>query len=450
MKAVDKMNPLSINQARSKNAEKIISLRNIGKMYQLFDKPIDRLKYTLFWRLGKRYGQEFWALREVTFDVFKGEAIGILGRNGSGKSTLLQIVAGVLLPTEGELFVKGRVSALLELGSGFNPEYTGRQNVYLSGAILGITKDEMDARFDDIAAFADIGEFIDQPIKLYSSGMFARLAFSVAISVDPDILVVDEILSVGDFEFQQKCSLRMRQMRENGLTLLYVSHSTDSIKDICDKGLFLNNGHQMYFGSAVETADRYLQFIREKKWEKKSKERLNNQALENIIPDLPSSLRYGTGDARVIRIDITDENDQPTNEFYIDEYVKLHIYFKVFSELTNFSVNFSIRDNSGITVMGTSMFDERISIPQLKEGDQGEVVFGFKNLLRHGNYGISISLNTVSDPEYLDNIELDWVGNAASFQVLHNPERPVWYKFYCPVDIQFQIKSNREPSQEIQ
>ncbi|MCS7352481.1 MAG: ABC transporter ATP-binding protein, partial [Thermoflexus sp.] len=178
-------------------------------------------------------------MRNVSFEVRRGETVGIIGRNGSGKSTLLQIIAGTLAPTEGEVQVKGRVAALLELGSGFNPEFTGRENVYLNGAILGLSREEIDARFDDIAAFADIGEFIDQPVKVYSSGMYARLAFAVAVSLDPDILIVDEILAVGDLALQQRCATRLRQLRDNGLTLLYVSHSPDAIKSICQKALLL-------------------------------------------------------------------------------------------------------------------------------------------------------------------------------------------------------------------
>lgn len=419
--------------------EVLISLNDVGKVYHLFNKPVDRLKYTLFWRLGRTYGKEFWALRDISFDVRRGEALGIMGRNGSGKSTLLQIIAGVLQPSTGEVVVRGRVSALLELGSGFNPEYTGRQNVYLSGAILGISAKEMNERIDDIAAFADIGEFIEQPVKLYSSGMFARLAFSVAIAVDPDILVVDEILSVGDSEFQQKCAVRMRQMRDNGLTLLYVSHSTDSIKDICDKGIFLHDGQSVYWGSAQAATERYLKFIRERKWVKPA-EPTKQSASSLVGQSAPSgSLRYGRGDAHITTVNITDEQNNPAGEFYYGEKIRIHIGFEAFVEIQHFSVNFTIRDNSGITVMGTNLFDEHIFLPDLSPGNTGSVTFEFVNQLRHGNYGVNISLNSVSDRDYLDNVELDWIAVAATFQVLHNPERPVWYKFHSPVDVKFEI-----------
>ncbi len=419
--------------------EVLISLHDVGKVYHLFNKPVDRLKYTLFWRFGRTYGREFWALRDINFDVRRGEAVGIMGRNGSGKSTLLQIIAGVLQPSTGEVTVKGRVSALLELGSGFNPEYTGRQNVYLSGAILGISSKEMNERFDDIAAFADIGEFIDQPVKLYSSGMFARLAFSVAIAVDPDILVVDEILSVGDSEFQQKCAVRMRRMRDDGLTLFYVSHSTDSIKDICDKGIFLHDGQSVFWGSAQAATERYLQFIRERKWVKPAG--MPQQRVISLTEQstTPGSLRYGRGDAHIVDVKITDDEDNPAGEFYYGEKIRIHIRFEAFVEIQHFSVNFTIRDNNGITVMGTNLFDERIYLPNLMPGDKGEVIFEFSNQLHHGNYGVNVSLNTVSDRDYLDNVELDWIAVAATFQVLHNPERPVWYKFHSPVEVKYEI-----------
>ncbi|MCI0418226.1 MAG: ABC transporter ATP-binding protein, partial [Acidobacteria bacterium] len=201
-----------------------ISVRKVGKVYRIYDRPEDRLRQMLFARFGKSYGRDFCALRDVSFEVYRREALGIIGRNGSGKSTLLQILAGTLSPTWGEVKVQGRVAALLELGSGFNPEFTGRENVYLNASLLGMTKKQTDARFDEIASFAEIGDFIDQPVKTYSSGMVIRLAFAVQTAIEPEILIIDEALSVGDFFFQQKCARRMRELREKGTTLLFVSH----------------------------------------------------------------------------------------------------------------------------------------------------------------------------------------------------------------------------------
>lgn len=432
------------NQRNQMETDCVISIRNLSKVYHIFSRPIDRLKFSLFWRFGKTYGKEFWALKNIAFDVFRGDALGIVGLNGSGKSTLLQIIAGVLQPTTGEVMVKGRVSALLELGSGFNWEYTGRQNVYMNGAILGFSKEDMDNRFDDIAAFADIGEFIDQPVKLYSSGMFARLAFSVAVAVEPDILIVDEILSVGDFAFQQKCIGHMRKMLDDGLTLLYVSHSTDSVKGVCNKGIFLHEGQIKVFGNSETATDQYLKFIRENKWREVAEDFEKRTGETREIPDVSSKLRYGTGQARITSVYLTDDSDQKNNVFMLGDTIKLHMIFVVNENLNCFSANFHLRDSSGIGIMGTNLFDERYEVPDLKKGDRGHIVFRFKNQLRHGNYGVVVSLNTVSDRNYSDNVELDWIGNAISFQILHNPERPVWYKFHSPVEIEFDLLSSNE------
>lgn len=235
----------------------VLEARGVGKMYRMYDRPQDRLKQMLFSRFGRSYGRDFWALRDVSLEVWRGERVGILGRNGSGKSTLLQIVAGTLAPTEGEVVVRGRVAALLELGSGFNPEFTGRENAVMNGAILGLKSHEMEARMDEIAAFADIGEFLDQPVKLYSSGMFVRLAFAVATNVDADVLLIDEALAVGDVFFQQKCYRRLDALRDKGVSVLFVSHSMADIEQFCQRALVLDHGDVAFAGPASEAVKRY-------------------------------------------------------------------------------------------------------------------------------------------------------------------------------------------------
>jgi ABC-type polysaccharide/polyol phosphate transport system ATPase subunit len=242
-------------------AEVAISIRDVGKMYRIYDQPQDRLKQML-WRGRRTYGRDFWALRGVSFEVRRGESVGIIGRNGSGKSTLLQIIAGTLAPTQGQVRVDGSVAALLELGSGFNPEFTGRENVFLNGAILGVERAEMERRFDQIAAFADIGSFIDQPVKIYSSGMMVRLAFAVQAFLEPDVLIVDEALSVGDVYFQHKCMRRIKELVDRGTTLLFVSHSTATVKRFCQRGVWLDSGQVRYVGEAGVAVEKYLGFMR--------------------------------------------------------------------------------------------------------------------------------------------------------------------------------------------
>ena len=218
----------------------VLSVRNVSKCFEIYEKPVHRLYQTLC-AGRKKFYREFWALKDISFDVRKGECVGIIGRNGAGKSTLLQIITGTLAPTGGEVNLKGRVAALLELGSGFNPEFTGRENVYMNGAILGLSRREIDERFDDIVAFADIGDFIDQPVKTYSSGMMVSLAFAVNVFVDPEVLIVDEALAVGDAAFQRKCFMRMDALRQKGVTLILVTHDTSTVKERCDRAIYLKD-----------------------------------------------------------------------------------------------------------------------------------------------------------------------------------------------------------------
>lgn len=235
-----------------------IAARNLSKRYRLFGHPGDRIKQ--FMSLGlRRYHREFTALQDVSFDIRRGETVGIIGRNGAGKSTLLQLVCGILKPTTGTVKVNGRISALLELGAGFNPEFTGRENVYFQGALMGFTKAQMDARFDEIAAFADIGEFIDQPVRTYSSGMFVRLAFSAALALEPDILVADEVLGVGDVEFQKKCFARLAALKARGGTILLVSHALEQVGLHCSSALLLENGTLVLAAGTEAVLQRYLQ-----------------------------------------------------------------------------------------------------------------------------------------------------------------------------------------------
>jgi len=241
------------------NDDAVIEIAGVGKNFRIYDKPHHRLLQGLLRQ--RRYGRDYWALRDVTLKIHRGETVGIVGRNGSGKSTLLQIICGTLPATTGSVSVSGRVAALLELGAGFNPEFTGRENAFLNAAILGLTHAEIEQRFDRIAAFAEIGEFMEQPVKTYSSGMFVRLAFAVAINVDPTVLVVDEALAVGDARFQAKCLNAIKRMKEEGVTILFVSHDVGSVRSLCDRAVWLENGVVRMEGEAFPVTAHYTQYL---------------------------------------------------------------------------------------------------------------------------------------------------------------------------------------------
>lgn len=418
----------------TRDSSPAITVHSLGKCYRIYERPQDRLMQAL-WRYRRTFFKEYWVLRNVSFEVPRGSALGIVGRNGAGKSTLLQIIAGTLTPTAGTATVRGRVSALLELGSGFNPEFTGRENVFMNAAILGIPRSEMQRRFADIAAFADIGEYIDQPVKTYSSGMFARLAFSVAIAVDPDILIVDEILAVGDMGFQQKCLGRLRQMREQGLTLLFVSHSPDAIKSVCERGLFLRDGQMVAFGSADEAVERYLSFVREEANREALKDDRVLAAPISFQTEVPARIRYGTGHVQFEAVELRDRDGAPCRAFRFGERIVLETTVVPHIDVADLSLSFLVRDPTGVDLMGTTTFDEHITLPPRKAGQRLTVRFAFDNSLHTGSYGISLAINRVTQRDYSDNILFDQIDGCIAFAVTPNSDRPVHYKFHQPVTI---------------
>ena len=264
-----------------------IKASGLGKCYQRYNKPVDRLKQAVFRR--RHYFEEVWVLRDICFELKRGKALGVIGRNGAGKSTLLQILSGTLTPTTGEVYLRGKMAALLELGSGFNPEFSGRDNIYVNGAILGLTRKQIDERFDEIVAFSELGEHIEQPVKTYSSGMHVRLAFSVQVCVNPDILIVDEALAVGDVFFQQKCHARMEKLLEQGTSILLVSHDTSSIRKYCDTALFLEDGHNAFYGD-VEIA--VSKFLFQRNSDVKKPDTASAAASEETEPEPDNSARH--------------------------------------------------------------------------------------------------------------------------------------------------------------
>jgi lipopolysaccharide transport system ATP-binding protein len=325
-----------------------VSVLDVGKMYRIYDQPQDRLKQMLFARFGKNYGREFWALRGVSFEVSRGQRVGIIGRNGSGKSTLLQIIAGTLASTEGTVRVSGRVAALLELGSGFNPEFTGRQNVFVNGTILGLPRQEVERRFDQIAAFADIGDFMDQPVKFYSSGMFVRLGFAVATSVDADVLLVDEALAVGDVFFTQKCYRRLAEVIAKGVAIVLVTHDMSAVSQFCDTTLVLERGQPVFWGNPVDGIRRYFALQRghtthvvrnvtDYRTDESVRKTIADENFawprEDAFLSLKEIIVEGTGVARCTAIAICDGAGNPCNFFQIGERACFYYEFLAEAEI---------------------------------------------------------------------------------------------------------------------
>lgn len=410
-----------------------ISVRNVSKCFITYDKPHDRLKQALVPRLqhwmGQKkvahYGKEFWALRDINFEVNRGETVGIVGRNGSGKSTLLQIICGTLSPTHGEIETRGRVAALLELGSGFNPEFTGRENVYLNAAVLGLTREEVNERFDAIAGFADIGDFLDQPVKAYSSGMAVRLAFAVQAQVDPEILVVDEALSVGDAKFQAKCFERLRQLKENGTSILLVTHSSEQVVTHCSRGILLEKSRIEMVGESRAVINRYTDILFGKHnatVQSKSldlAESARAHVKSNEILDIRLKFeedtystrngynrheyRWGDGAARIVDFHLSSDDRVYPNTIQCGEKVELYLAVMFNKLIVNPIVGFTIKTKEGVTVYGTNSyllecaFTENLGRP----GSALRACLKFKCALGPGDYFISIGIASRSGEEII-------------------------------------------------
>jgi ABC-type polysaccharide/polyol phosphate transport system ATPase subunit len=416
-----------------------IKVENISKTYLMFHSPAARLLQ--FFRSTNKY-EEFKALDSISFEVRKGESLGIVGKNGSGKSTLLQIIAGTVVPTSGNVYTNGKVVALLELGSGFNPEFTGRENVYLNAAMFGITQEEMEHKFTEIINFADIGDHLDQPVKTYSSGMFARLAFSVAVNVNPDILIVDEILAVGDIAFQAKCVSKLRRMKEEGLTLLFVSHSVDSVKSLCHTAILLHKGKLMDSGTSEKITNRYLALIREEMNRGVSDFEIDSWDTERHIEsqEQTSAFKYGNGEVFFEKVELLNSNGEATKAYEFDQMAVLRCTIKTRSDEKNINLSFLVRDITGVDLFGTTMFDENMELLELAKGQSATVDFEFPILLRQGSYSISVAVNRVSSRDYSDVYLYEQIDGAAAFEVIRKLDRPVHYKVFYPVKISLKGK----------
>lgn len=407
-----------------------IRVSNLSKCYPIYDKPHDRLKQFVVPRLQqligqspKQYFREFWALKDVSFEIKKGETVGIIGQNGSGKSTLLQMICGTLNPTSGSVQTNGRVAALLELGSGFNPEFTGRENVYMNASVLGLSNEEINAHYDDIAAFADIGEFIEQPVKTYSSGMFVRLAFAVQAVIDPDIFVVDEALAVGDEKFQRKCFARLEELKSRGSSILFVSHSPASIIELCDKTLLLNRGIRLMYDQAPKAIRAYQKLIYAPSEEQKrlvqeyiAIDQLegntegvsqgepsitsNESPLDAFDPGLvpETTTAYPVQGAEIESIQILDTKGHVVNVLQPGGSYQFVVSGRF---LTNFSGVFfgiHIRSISGVVITGQRYPEEGKYIEQLGTGESFKISFGFRMDALPGVYFVGSGIWSSQEP----------------------------------------------------
>ena len=390
-----------------------ISVMDVSKIYRLYDKPIDRLKEALS-PTHKKYHKEFFALDKLSFNVEKGSTVGIIGTNGSGKSTILKIITGVLNPSTGSVKVDGNISALLELGAGFNSDYTGIENIYMNGTMMGFSREEMEKKLPEILEFADIGDFVYQPVKTYSSGMFVRLAFALAINVEPEILIVDEALSVGDVFFQSKCYAKMEEIRKKGTTILMVTHDMGSIIKYCDKVVLLNKGKFLAEGSARDMVDLYKKILAgqfdETSMElsdfnsgvvedlaniKMSKEdafiKTTNELMKAKMTINPSLTEYGDGRASIVDFGIVDAKGSISNLLMKSEYFYIKEKIRFNSKIKSPIFTYTIKDKKGTELSGTNTMLEAAKVEEVDAGDVYEVSFKQKMTLQGGEYLLSMS-----------------------------------------------------------
>jgi homopolymeric O-antigen transport system ATP-binding protein len=404
-----------------------IRVEDLSKCYYIYEKPQDRLKQSFFPYLQKfigyptkQYFHDFWALKNISFDIGKGETVGIIGRNGSGKSTLLQLICGTLTPTHGTVTTSGRIAALLELGSGFNPEFTGRENVYLNGAILGLSKSEIERRFSDIAVFADIGEFIDQPVKTYSSGMVVRLAFAVAINVEPHILVVDEALSVGDELFQRKCFAQIELIKKSGATVLFVSHSASAVIQLCDRAILLEKGekyldgnpryvtkqyHRLMFSKNADR-DQLLNSMRSSLPGNNGKSEKEDIASASFVNDMASvsQLSYSQNGGEIVRFEIQDTNERRVNLIPAGFIGIVKVWVRFDRSFEDVVFGFHIKSVSGLELAGLSFPTPQDEFVQVDAGDVAEVCWHVKFAFLPGTYFLTFGVRSNSDETFINRV----------------------------------------------
>jgi lipopolysaccharide transport system ATP-binding protein len=422
----------------------LIEFRNVSKSYPIYAHPGDRLKELLAFNRLKRH-TDFWAVRDLSFSIGRGETFCLIGENGSGKSTTLQMIAGILQPTEGEVKVSGRVSALLELGSGFNPEFTGRDNVYLNASILGLSTSEIDRRFQQIVDFAEIGDFLYQPVKTYSSGMVVRLAFAVAIHVDPEILLVDEALAVGDIYFRQRCMRKVHELRAQGVTIVFVSHAIGDVKAIGDRCLWLDHGRVRAHGATDEVVAQYLAAMADKdtaylELKPRTTGHSAKQAAPEVVEHIPNvDHRHGDGRASVIGIAILDEHGRVLPFLEPNSRVVVRISARAAQPIAQPNIGFMLRNHLGVDFAGTNTMRENIELAPL---DAGEIVTVDFHVDLPELYPSAFSFSpAIADGNLVHYKMCDWIDNAITLQMGHGEGQVYGYLHLpCRVEVNARLQ----------
>lgn len=383
----------------------VISVQNVSKVYHLYRHPFDRLLGSF--ALAKKRTTEFWALRNVNLRVDKGEVFAILGPNGSGKSTLLQIITGILKPTSGRVLCAGRVAALLELGAGFNPEFSGRDNVLLNGEIMGLSRKELDKAFPKIEAFAEIGRFIDRPVKEYSSGMYVRLAFSTAIHIDPEILIVDEALAVGDAIFASRCIQKFEELRQKQVTVLLVSHDLGLVKRLADRAAFMLEGKVVMEGTPKDAVNQYVGFVLDR-------QRENHEHADGANGGLAakSSFRHGDRASQIVDVRLLNTAGEPCRTFRPGESIVIRVQAVFRQPVADPVVGILVRNRIGMDVFGTNTRLERVDLGTVQTGETIEIEFELDCLLSHQEYTLTVAT------QYWNGLSQDWLDDVVDFQVV--------------------------------
>jgi ABC-type polysaccharide/polyol phosphate transport system ATPase subunit len=394
-----------------------LRVEGVSKQYRIYDRPADRLKESLT-RGRRKYHREFWALSNISFEVECGTTTGIIGPNGSGKSTLLQIITGTLEPTHGAVWHEGRIAALLELGAGFNPEFTGLENVFMNASLLGLSKTETERLLPQIESFAEIGDFIYQPIKTYSSGMQLRLAFATAIATSPDILIIDEALAVGDAVFQHRCLRRIKQMQENGTTILFVSHDPAAIRALCTRAILLNHGQMLADGAPPDVLNRYQKIImaRQEAYEASHRsdesEIAETDVLQLDAAPLTHLFRHGDRSAEILQVELLDESDQRVELVETGEAVTVRVVYVAHADLEDVVCGFLIRNRHGIHIYGTNTELQQVESGRVSKGQVNEVRFSFNCWIAPDLLSLSVAVHSGAGESY------DWVDGCVFFRVM--------------------------------